>query len=134
MASLPLNGQRQCCSALDTVYAPFLGGGGGEKPLFFRLMLIMRLGNNYTEQNAIRHSRLTLKNTKLYSTTLYCRITRTLLLNQSVAKPKTLNISTQTSRTLRFSTFSPQAFLLVLFVCCCCCTGTHLGQEAWGAK
>ena len=34
--------------------------------------------------------------------TLYCRITRTLLLNRSVAKPETLDISTQTSRAIRF--------------------------------
>ena len=38
--------------------------------------------------------------------TLYCRITRTLLLNQPVAKPKTLDISTQTSRAIRFPAWS----------------------------
>ena len=39
--------------------------------------------------------------------TLYCRITHTLLLNQSVARPKTLDISTQTSRAIRFPASYP---------------------------
>ena len=38
--------------------------------------------------------------------TLYCRITRTLLLNQLVAKPKTLDVLTQTSRAIRFPALS----------------------------
>ena len=46
------------------------------------------------------------------NTTLCCRITCTLLLNQSVAKPKTLNISTQTSHAIRFS-FDNFSYLVV---------------------